>query len=83
MLSNCGQFEYSCSDGTCIPIGNKCDFVPDCWNGDDEKNCPILSLDNMEGYESDLPDIILDDAGNILKKPVKISIIIKDIESMK
>ena len=30
MLSNCGQYEYSCSDGTCIPIEKKCDFAPNC-----------------------------------------------------
>ena len=34
-FSKCNQFEYSCSDGACISIELKCNFVPDCWNGDD------------------------------------------------
>ena len=43
MFSNCGQFEFSCSDGTCIPIQKKCNFVPDCWDNGDEIDCQLLN----------------------------------------
>ena len=75
MLSNCGQYEYSCSDGSCIPIQKKCDFVPNCW---DEENCQLLNDEKMKGYDSNLPEIVLDEKGNILRKIVKISITIKE-----
>ena len=74
-LSNCGQYEYSCSDGSCIPIQKKCDFVPNCW---DEENCQLLNDEKMKGYDSNLPEIVLDEKGNILRKIVKISITIKE-----
>ena len=82
MFSNCGQFEYTCSDGTCIPIHKKCDFVPDCFDKGDEKNCQLLHNENLEDYDSNIPDIILDKSGKIQKKNIKISLLIKEIESI-
>ena len=32
--------EYTCDDGTCIPVEKMCDFVNDCPTGDDEETCP-------------------------------------------
>ena len=57
ILSKCDETEYSCSDGSCIPILDVSNFVPNCWDGKDEESCPILSFRNVEGYKSDLPDI--------------------------
>ena len=82
VLSNCGEYEFSCSDGTCIPIQKKCDFVPDCWDKGDELNCRLLNDESMEDYESSIPDIVLDDAGKIVKKTVRLSVTIKGIESI-
>ena len=82
MLSKCGAEEYSCSDGTCIPIEDKCNFVADCWDAGDETICPILSEENMEGYKSNIPDIHMDETGVVVKKQVKISMMITDIESI-
>ena len=44
-LSQCslgGQF--TCSDGTCIPLSYKCDMFPDCSEGEDEEDCNPLVL---------------------------------------
>ena len=82
MFSNCGQFEFSCSDGTCIPIEKKCDFVPDCWDKGDEINCQLLNNKDMEDYDSNLPDIVLDNQGKIVKKMLKVSVTIKEIKSI-
>jgi len=79
MLSNCGQYEFSCSDGTCIPIEKKCDFVPNCWDKGDEMNCQLVNNEDMEGYDSNIPDIDLDETGNILKKIIKVSTTIKEV----
>ena len=73
---------FSCSDGTCIPIEKKCNFVPDCWDRGDEIDCQLLSKKNMEGYDSNLPDIVIENGGKLLKKMVKVSITIEEIKSI-
>ena len=82
MLSKCNETEYSCSDGSCIPILEKCNFVPNCWDGKDEESCPILSFRNVEGYKSDLPDIQIYDNGDIKEIPVIINITIQSIQTV-
>ena len=82
MFSNCGQFEFSCSDGTCIPIQKKCNFVPDCWDKGDEIDCQLLNNKDMGGYDSNLPDIVLDSKGKIMKKMLKPSVTIEEIKSI-
>ena len=82
MLSSCGHFEYSCSDGACIPIESKCNFIPDCWDKGDEKHCRLLNMENTGDYDDNLPAVVLDDDGDIVKKKVKISVIIEDIEEI-
>ena len=81
-FSKCKMLEYSCSDGTCIPIELKCNFVPDCFDGGDEKQCPVLMKSYLEGYKSDLPHIKVDKKGQIIKKYVEISIDITHVEKI-
>ena len=36
--------EFTCNDGTCIPLSYKCDMFPDCSEGEDEEDCNPLVL---------------------------------------
>lgn len=36
----CTDFEYTCSDSTCINKNKLCDCNPDCSDSSDEINCP-------------------------------------------
>ena len=65
-----------------VHINLKFNFVPNCWDGGDEENCKISSEKDMVSYKSDTPDIGIYDAGNIIKKPVNISLTITNIESI-
>ena len=87
MLSKCDDGEFSCTDGSCIPIADKSDFIPDCWDGLDEGNFPLFSLKNIEGYEKDLPDIEYNQEHEekdeeIKLKPINVSVDINNIESI-
>ncbi|XP_035268745.1 MAM and LDL-receptor class A domain-containing protein 1 isoform X1 [Anguilla anguilla] len=38
---HCGEQQYQCSDGICLPSLLRCDGVPDCAGGEDEFSCPL------------------------------------------
>ena len=82
ILSKCVGNEYSCSDGSCIPIERKCNFVPDCWDEKDEDICPVLRFRNIQGYNKELPEIFFNEDNMIVKEPVNVSMTIENIESI-
>ena len=84
MLSHCSEHEFSCSDGMCIPIEKKCDFVNNCWDGSDENNCNIFPLDKLgEKYNPELPNILVNSDSRIVPSPIKVSMKLQKFTSIK
>ncbi|XP_076058656.1 uncharacterized protein LOC143035676 [Oratosquilla oratoria] len=52
-LSSCALNQFSCSDGSCIPFGSRCDLKFDCLDDSDESQCEIVNF--PEDYRSKLP----------------------------
>ena len=49
-LSNCKLgSEFSCDDGSCVPLEFKCDWFSDCSQGEDEVDCKALHL--LKNYQ--------------------------------
>lgn len=38
---SCGNDEYFCPEGWCIPLTQRCDGMSDCANGEDEQLCGL------------------------------------------
>ena len=41
-FNNCTESEFCCDDGVCVPVENRCDFIPDCADESDEVNCKLF-----------------------------------------
>ena len=57
-LSNCELgSEFSCNDGSCVPLEYKCDWFSDCSQGEDEVDCKALRL--LNNYQKQVKKIII------------------------
>ena len=41
-LSSCLDSEFTCSEGSCVALSNRCDMQLDCPDESDEKDCQKL-----------------------------------------
>ena len=49
LITICKSHQFSCDDGSCIPIEKRCNFFYDCKDNSDENNCIIYKL--SDDYE--------------------------------
>ena len=52
-LSVCRNDQFTCSDGTCIPLISRCDLRIDCSDQSDEAQCSVVQL--PQGYRNTIP----------------------------
>ena len=53
-MSGCNtDGEFSCDDGQCVTMEQRCDQIPDCRDKSDERSCRMLVRD--EGYNKEVP----------------------------
>ena len=53
LLSPCSDGQFTCDDGKCIALSNRCDLKYDCFDHSDEYNCKLVRF--PIGYQSDVP----------------------------
>ena len=55
-LTSCNQTtDFTCDDGQCKPMGERCNQVPNCDDESDEKGCQLVVL--REGYNKNLAPV--------------------------
>ena len=58
-LSNCDPDQFTCGDGSCVPLAKRCDKQQDCEDLSDEKKCHIVALDEERYLKDDAPPPII------------------------
>ena len=54
-MSGCQANEYTCNDGQCVSMDDRCNQLPNCRDESDERNCNVLVL--KDGYNKNVPPI--------------------------
>jgi hypothetical protein len=81
-ITSCGLFSmFTCDDGQCIDMDERCNHVPNCRDESDEKGCQMMML--KESYNKLVPPITLPLKGPIVPVTVNISIELLKIVSMR
>ena len=57
--------EFTCNDGQCIKMEERCDQVLDCRDGSDEIGCQIILFKNQDAYNKNIPPITKNDPVNV------------------
>ena len=58
-MSGCQDGEFTCNDGQCVNMTERCNQLPKCRDESDERNCEILVL--KDGYNKHVPPINSED----------------------
>ena len=71
-LTGCNKTEFTCDDGQCVRLDQRCNQLLNCRDKSDEKGCRFLFLN--DGYNNRLPPITLVDVAQDLILPVNVKV---------
>ena len=81
MLSGCNpDGEFTCDDGQCITMEQRCNQIPNCRDDSDELGCQLLVV--KDGYNMKIPPIVPTGGNDFNPTNVDISIRLLKIVSM-
>ena len=82
-LTGCSEEEFTCDDGQCVRMEERCDQVSQCRDRSDEIDCQLLLLEN--NYNQKVPPIstVSRDNFTIVPVPIHVSINLMKIVSIK
>ena len=74
--------DFTCNDGQCVTMEQRCDQLPNCRDESDEKDCKLVVL--KKGYNKNVPPIttVSDTDFTLVPAPVHISISLLKIVNM-
>ena len=76
-LTGCDGSEFTCYDGQCIRMGERCNQVPNCRDKSDEKGCQLIALE--DGYNRNIPPIMRPALGGSSPTTVIISMVLMKV----
>ena len=79
-LSSCKEGQFTCSDGWCVGMRQRCDQLVHCRDASDEQDCGILALE--KSYNRKVPPIISINTTTFSPTQVEISLVLLKVVSI-
>jgi hypothetical protein len=79
-LTTCQGGEFTCRDGQCVGMEQRCDQTSNCRDGSDEENCRTIVM--KENYSKKIAPFIFDQV-NQVNVPVKINVSMEIVDFIK
>jgi hypothetical protein len=76
-LTSCREGQFTCSDGQCVTMEQRCDQIVQCRDESDEEDCRLLAL--KTSYNKKVPPIITVNATTFNPVLVSVSIVLLKI----
>ena len=73
-LTGCKEDKFTCDDGQCVEMSERCNQMANCRDESDEEGCKILHL--KKGYKMRVPPISISSGKNMKPAPVKVSLLL-------
>jgi hypothetical protein len=78
-LTGCSEGQFTCDDGQCVAMEERCNQIPNCRDESDEENCMLFML--KRSYNKLIPPVIIVNEA-IVPANVNVSIVLLKIVSM-
>ena len=79
-LTSCSEGQFTCSDGSCIGMRQRCDQLIHCRDASDERDCGLLELG--KSYNRKVPPIVTENTTSFSPAKLGISIILMKVVSI-
>ena len=76
-LTGCAEGDFTCNDGQCVKMVDRCNQVPDCRDKSDEKGCQLILFE--EDYNKNIPPIGRADDGGVVPANVTLNVTLKKV----
>ena len=76
-LTGCAEGQFTCDDGQCVKMVERCNQVPDCRDKSDENGCQLIVFEN--NYNQNIPPIGRTVEGGAIPAQVNISTLLMKV----
>ena len=71
-LTGCGAGQFTCNDGQCVTMEQRCNQMPNCRDKSDEQQCELVKFE--DGYNKKVPPITSVSSSNDSIVPVSVNV---------
>ena len=80
-MSGCSEGQFTCNNGDCVKMKERCDQMLNCKDGSDEKKCQTVVLE--DSYRKVAPPALLGADNEVIPASVEVSLTLLDISAIR